>query len=142
MHTIATVLAVVFGLHILLKFAFFTQPYRQRRAQLDKAYGDRLSATHSSDLVLLTVTGGLAVVLFVAGVDPTSFLIGLWVGATLIQLYFHQFHEPLSADATPRAPAGPIKVMSYAIQASPWRPWPEIALLSILVVASLVALIT
>ncbi len=82
----------------------------------------------------------MVIVLFLAGVKPVSFLIGLWVGATLIQLYFHQFHQPLTREQEPPPPAGPIKVMSYAIEARPWRPWPEILMLVALVAAAFVAM--
>lgn len=141
METAAVVVAVVLGLHILVKFSFFVLPYQRRRADLDRAYGDRLSATRVSDLVSLMVVIVVAVVLFVAGVHVPSFIIGLWCGATLIQLYFHEFHDPLTRETAPPEPAGPIKTMSYAIQASPWRPWRELALIAGLVVASFVALI-
>ena len=141
MHTAVVVVAVVSGLHALIKFAFFLLPYPRRRADLDRAYGDRLSATRVSDPVSLLVVVAAAVTLFVAGVHVPSFLIGLWCGATLIQLYFHSFHAPLSGDTAPAGPTSPIKTMSYAIQASPWRPWPEIAVYSALVVAALVVLV-
>lgn len=142
MHTTATVLAVLLGLHILVKFAFFALPYPRRRAALDRSYGTKLSATATADVVSLVVVAGLAVVVFADGVAPVSFLIGLWIGATLIQLYFHRFHEPLAEDRAPSPPAGPIKVMSYAIQADPWRPRVEMAALALLVVASFVSLAT
>ena len=108
MQTAVVVVAVVFGLHALVKFAFFLLPYRRRRADLDRAYGDRLSATRVSDRVSLLVVVAAGVVLFVAGVHVPSFLIGLWCGATLIQLYFHEFHEPLPREVAPPGPAGPI----------------------------------
>ena len=38
----------------------------------------------------------LATLLLWRGVEAVSFLGGLWIGATLIQLYFHQFHRPVS----------------------------------------------
>jgi hypothetical protein len=140
MDTAATVLAIVVGLHILIKFTFFLMPYGRRREILDKSYGDKLSATATSDLVSLGFAALLVVVLFISGVHATSFLIGLWVGATLIQLYFHRYSEPMEAGKEPKAPAGPIKTMSYAIEERPWRPWPEILSLCVLVVAGLVAL--
>ena len=141
MGTAAVVVAVVLGAHALIKFAFFMLPYRRRRADLDRAYRGRLSATRVSDRVSLLVVVAVAVVVFVAGVQVPSFLIGLWCGATLIQLYFHEFHEPLTPDAAPPGPAGPIKTMSYAIQASPWRPWRELAVYTGLVVAAFIALL-
>lgn len=141
MHTAAQVLGAIVGAHILLKFAFFALPYRRRRADLDRAYGTALSATKRSDIALRIIVVALVVVLFVAGVHPPSFLIGLWCGATLIQLYFHEYHDPLPADMAPQTPAGPIKTMSYAIQAAPWKPWRELLLLTAVVVAGVVALI-
>ncbi|OBI11516.1 hypothetical protein [Mycobacterium sp. E2497] len=136
----ATVLAVLAGVHILAKFTFFMLPYRRRRAALDKAYGGKVRATAKSDAASLILAAAMVIVLFLAGVKPVSFLIGLWVGATLIQLYFHQFYEPLTREQEPPSPAGPIKVMSYAIEARPWRPWPEIVMLAALVVAAFVAM--
>ncbi|OBI45409.1 hypothetical protein A5706_31530 [Mycobacterium sp. E796] len=134
-------LAVLAGVHILGKLTFFMLPYRRRRAALDKAYdGGKLRATATSDVASLILATGLVVVLFIAGVKPVSFLIGLWVGATLIQLYFHQFYEPLTTEQQPPPPAGPIKIMSYAIEARPWRPWVEIVGLIVLVVAAFVAM--
>lgn len=142
MKTVATILAWSLGGHVLVKFAFFAMPYRRRRAALDRAYGNQLSATATSDWVLLVIVVALAVVLFLAGVNPVSFLTGIWIGATLIQTYFHRYHAPLAPETAPRPPVGPIKLMSYAIQASPWRPWPQIATLTVLVLASFVALAT
>lgn len=140
MTTAATVLAVLAGAHILGKLTFFMLPYQRRRAALDKAYAGEVRATAKSDAASLVLAAGLVLVLFIAGVKPVSFLIGLWVGATLIQLYFHQFYEPLTREQEPPPPAGPIKVMSYAIEARPWRPWVEIVMLIVLVVAAFVAM--
>src|SRR4029077_12326439 len=53
MNSIATVVVVVLGLHIITKFALFALPYRRRRALLDKQYGDKPSATTTSGLVLM-----------------------------------------------------------------------------------------
>ncbi|HEX8977843.1 MAG TPA: hypothetical protein VF781_15160 [Solirubrobacteraceae bacterium] len=142
MKTLATVLAWSVGVHILIKFAFFAMPYHRRRVALDRAYGNGLSATATSDRVLLLMVVVLAVILFLARVHAVSFLIGIWIGATLIQTYFHRYHEPLGPEHAPTPPAGPIKLMSYAIQANPWRPWPQITALAVLVLASFVALAT
>lgn len=65
---------------------------------------------------------------------------GLWIRATLIQLYFHRFHEPVAADRAAPPQTSPLKEMSYAIQASPWHPWPEMAVLAVLVVWNLILL--
>jgi hypothetical protein len=129
-----TMLLVLFSIHALLKFAvFFLLPYRMRRRALDRAYGDRASATKVSDNVLFCLCLALLGLLFAAGADHVSFLTGLLVGATLIQLYFHRFSEPLADEQSPAPPVSPIKIMSYAIQAQPARPWRELLLFGALV---------
>ncbi|HYB80188.1 MAG TPA: hypothetical protein VED43_00780 [Mycobacterium sp.] len=137
LNTIATAVIVILGLHIIVKFAFFALPYRRRRALLDKQYGDKPSATTKSDRVLMVFTMGIVVLVLCRGVDPVSFLGGLWIGATLIQLYFHRFHRPVSAERAAPPQTSPIKEMSYAIQDAPWRPWPQLLMLTVLVVISL-----
>src|ERR1700733_8390810 len=73
LNTITTVLVGLLGVHALAKFAFFALPYRTRRAALDKSYGDKPSATTTSDTVMVSPckagvppvhrrTGGAAVV--------------------------------------------------------------------------------
>ncbi len=143
LNTIAVVVVVVLGLHIITKFAFFALPYRPDtgRALLDKQYGDKPSATTTSDRVLMGVTMAVAVLMLWRGVDPVSFLGGLWVGATLIQLYFHQFHRPVSPERAAPPQSSPLKEMSYAIQDAPWRPWPQLLMLTVLVVFSLTLLL-
>jgi hypothetical protein len=141
LNTVTTVVIALLGVHIIAKFAFFALPYRKRRAALDKSYGDKPSATTTSDLIVLGFTVVLAALLLWRGVEAVSFLGGLWIGATLIQLYFHQFHLPVPADRGAPPETSPLKEMSYAIQASPWRPWPQIAVLAILVVWNLVLIV-
>ncbi len=137
LDTVATVIVAVLGVHVIVKFAFFALPYRRRRALLDRQYGDRASATAASDLVLMALTVAIAALLLWRGVEAVSFLGGLWIGATLIQLYFHQFHRPVPAQRAAPPPASPLKEMSYAIQDAPWRPWPQLLTLTVLVVISL-----
>lgn len=139
--SVATVIVAVLGVHILVKFAFFLLPYAKRRAALDKSYGDRPSATSTSDWVLLGITVVLAAVLIWRGVEAASFLGGLWIGSTLIQLYFHRFHTPVPAGQAAPPQTSPLKEMSYAIQATPWRPWPQLAVLTVLVVWCLVQIL-
>ncbi len=140
-NTIATVVVVALGLHIVVKFAFFALPYRRRRALLDKQYGGRASATTASDRVLLAFTVAIAALVFWRGADSVSFLGGLWIGATLIQLYFHQFHHPVPPERAAPPQTSPIKEMSYAIQDAPWRAWPQLLTLTALVGASLLGLL-
>ena len=137
LNTVATVVVVVLGLHVITKFAFFALPYRRRRALLDKQYGDKASATATSDLVLMVFTVAVAALLLWRGVEPVGFLGGLWIGATLIQLYFHRFHRPVPAQRAAPPPTSPLKEMSYAIQDAPWRPWPQLLVLTVLAVVSL-----
>ena len=61
-----------------------------------------------------------------------SFITGLYIGATLIQIYFHRFSEPLPEDKAPKPPISPIKMMSYGIQAFPKKPWKELLFLTII----------
>jgi len=139
-NTIATAVVVVLGLHIVTKFAFFALPYRRRRALLDKQYGGKASATTTSDVVLMAFTMAIAALLLWRGVDPVSFLGGLWVGATLIQLYIHLYHRPVAPERSAPPPTSPLKEVSYAIQDAPWRPWPQLLTLTALVLVSLAQL--
>ncbi|HEY0227067.1 MAG TPA: hypothetical protein VGC05_11895 [Mycobacterium sp.] len=138
LNTIASIVVAVLGVHILVKFAFFALPYRRRRAMLDKQYGDKPSATTVSDWVLMAFTVALAALLLWRGIEAASFLGGLWIGATLIQLYFHRFHRPVASERAAPPQTSPLKEMSYAIQDAPWRPWPQLLTLTVLVVFSLV----
>lgn len=138
LNTVTSIVVAVLGIHIVAKFAFFALPYRRRRAMLDKQYGDKPSATTVSDWVLMAFTVALAALLLWRGVQAASFLGGLWIGATLIQLYFHRFHRPVAPDRAAPPQTSPLKEMSYAIQDAPWRPWPQLLTLTVLVVFGLV----
>jgi hypothetical protein len=140
-NTVTTVVVLVLGLHVIVKFAFFALPYPRRRALLDKEYGDKPSATTTSDRLVMAVTVGVALLVLCHSVHSVSFLGGLWVGATLIQLYFHQFDRPVPLERAAPPPRSPLKEMSYAIQAAPWRPWPQLLTLTVLVVVSLSGLL-
>lgn len=142
LDTVTTVIVALLGVHVIVKFAFFALPYRTRRAALDKSYGAKPCATSTSDRVLLGVTAALAALLLWRSVEPVSFLGGLWIGGTLIQLYFHRFHTPVPADRSAPPQTSPLKEMSYAIQADPWRPWPQMLVFAVLVVWSLALIVT
>lgn len=142
LNTVTAVVVALLGVHIIVKFAFFALPYRKRRAALDKSYGSKPAATTTSDIVILGFTVALAALLLWRGVEAVSFLGGLWIGATLIQLYFHQFHTPVSPDRAAPPETSPLKEISYAIQDSPWRPWPQMVVLAVLVVWSLLLIIS
>ena len=141
LNTITTVLVGLLGVHALVKFVFFALPYRRRRAALDKSYGDKPSATTTSDTVMLLFTIALTGLLLWRGVEAVSFLGGVWIGATLIQLYFHEFHAPVAQDRAAPPVVSPIKSMSYAIQDSPWRPWRELLTLTVVICWSLALLV-
>jgi hypothetical protein len=141
LNTITTVLVGLLGVHALAKLVFFALPYRRRRAALDKSYGDKPSATTTSDTVMVLFTIALTGLLLWRGVEAVSFLGGVWIGATLIQLYFHEFHAPVAQDRAAPPVVSPIKSMSYAIQDSPWRPWRELLTLTVVICWSLALLV-
>jgi hypothetical protein len=58
-----------------------------------------------------------------------------------IQLYFHQFHVPVPADRAAPPEVSPLKQMSYAIQASPWRLWLRMLAMTVLVIGCLVVFV-
>jgi hypothetical protein len=55
-----------------------------------------------------------------------SFITGLVVGILTIQVFFHRFSKPLTADNMPESPTPPRKLMSYATQANPRLAWRKI----------------
>jgi len=128
----------------LIKFiVFFFVGYDVRRRRLDKSYGKKTSATKVFDTVILLVLAVFVVLLFVSGeMKSLSFTTGLYVGMTLIQVYFHRFSDPLPPEKSPEPPVSPIKMMSYGIQAFPKKPWREILFMAVLFVWGLYKLIT
>lgn len=133
--TVLNIFVVAFGAYALAKFAFFfVLNYATRRKMLEKAYNGRAYATGWSDIVLLAITVIMSAALLARGAEPIGFLGGLLAGATLIQLYFHAFHVPVSSELEAPQPRSPLKIMSYAIQAEPGRPWKELIVFATLVV--------
>jgi|GEM_PF-1069953 len=134
--TILKVLMTLFCIQVVIKFyVFFFVKYDARKKQLDESYGNKASATKTADLVLLAICALLVTLLFFSeSLEYLSFITGLYVGATLIQLYFHQYSNelPLPEDKAPKEPLSPIKLVSYSIQAFPKRPWKELVFLTIL----------
>lgn len=134
--TILKILMTLFCLQVVIKFyVFFFVKYDTRKKQLDKSYGNKLSATKKTDYVLLAICAILVTLLFLSeNLEYLSFITGLYVGATLIQIYFHQYSNklPLPDDKAPAEPLSPIKLISYSIQAFPKRPWKELLFLTIL----------
>ena len=142
--TILKVLMTLFLFQGLIKFyVFFFVKYDVRRKQLDKSYGNKTSATKYFDNIILVILGILVTLLFVSDImEYLSFITGLYIGATLIQVYFHRFSEPLSEDKAPTPPISPIKMMSYGIQASPKKPWRELLFLTLIFLWGLYMLLT
>ena len=140
-QTVAKVVVTILGVQTLLKLLFFfALPYAKRRAALDRAYGNKPSATSTSDPILLVMAIAIAALLFWRGIEPVSLLGGFWVGATLTQLFFHRFHEPVSGDRAAPPEVSPLKMMSYAIQARPTLAWREMFSVAVLIVATLFVL--
>ncbi len=142
--SILKVLLTLFAIQALVKFAFFfVLSYERRRKMLDASYGDKTSATSITDNIILVIVLVLIVLVFVSGsMEYISFTAGLYIGATLIQLYFHRFSKPLPPEEAPGVPVSPIKMMSYAIQANPEKPWKELVILGMLFLWALFMLIT
>lgn len=139
MSTIPTIIVIVLSAYSILKFAvFFVIPYARRRAALDKAYAGRAAATTTSDKVLLVVAAAIAAAVLFDHGEPISFLGGLFVGAILIQLFFHAFHVPVEADREAPEPRSPLKQMSYAIQDKPARAWKEMVAMTVIIGTALI----
>lgn len=122
----------LFVVQALIKFyVFFFVRYDTRRKQLDKSYGAKTTATKYFDNIILVVLASLITLLFIShNMEYLSFITGLYIGATLIQVYFHRFSDPVPDDKAPKPPISPIKLMSYGIQASPKKPWKELLFLT------------
>jgi hypothetical protein len=141
---ILKIILLVLSIHAVLKpLFFFILNYSVRRKQLDKSYGNKTSATTLFDNVILVIMIVIVILLFLThSMEYLSFLAGLYIGATLIQTYFHTFSSPLSEDKAPKPPVSPIKMMSYAIQATPEKPWKQLLFISILFLWGIYMIIT
>lgn len=131
---ILKILLLLLSIHAVLKPLFFyILPYNVRRKQLDKSYGNKTSATTLFDNVIFVIMIVIVVLLFLShSIEYLSFIAGLYIGATLIQTYFHTFSSQLPDDKAPKPPVSPIKMMSYAIQANPEKPWKQLLFISLL----------
>lgn len=141
----STILKILLALYIayaLLKFFdFFYQSYDRRMIGIRATYANDGRILKVFDNVVLGLMALFVVLLFMSGVEYLSFVTGLLVGSTIIQIYFHRFCEMVPADKAPEPPVSPIKLMSYAIQANPERPWKELAFLTVLFVWALYRLL-
>ncbi|WP_406855240.1 hypothetical protein ABEG18_22305 [Alsobacter sp. KACC 23698] len=142
MDTLLVWLLAIYSALALLKPVFFAVlPYGKRRSMLDRSYAGRTSATSRSDPILIVFCLVLVGLLARRGAEPASFLTGLLVGMTLIQVYFHRYSIPLNEAEAPPPPHSPIKTMSYAIQAAPGRAGIELAIIAVLLAWSLWSLL-
>jgi hypothetical protein len=141
---ILKILLIFFVVYSLIKFfVFFFVKYDTRRRMLDSSYKDKTSATKISDIFLLIMVLLLLGFLYLSGsTEYLSFTTGLLVGMVLIQLYFHSFSEPLSPEKSPESPASPIKIMSYAIEATPGKAWRELLIMTLIFIWALYMLLT
>lgn len=101
---------------------------------LDSQYGSNPSAAKRSDLLLLAVVVILLGLLLGSGqADDLSLGVGLCAGMTIIQTYFTSSRHPYpdTAERPGDVNVSPIKQMSYAIQASPGRPWQQLAIITV-----------
>lgn len=138
------IVLIFFVIYSLIKFfVFFFVKYEKRRDLLDKSYNGKASATKVQDIFLLVMVLIIIGLLFLSGqTEYISFISGLLAGMVLIQLYFHSFSVPLSVEESPEPPVSPIKMMSYAIEADPKRPWRELVIMTIIFIWALYMLLT
>lgn len=133
MSVALTVLLIAFCVQGLVKFAVgFAVSYRTRIARIGAYYRRDGRIISIYDSVTLVIIVALVVLLFLTDMQPLSFITGLIVGMLIIQIFFHRFSEPLTAERAPEPEAAPRKIMSYAIQARPALAWREIALMTAL----------
>lgn len=136
------ILLVLYCVQSLAKFAVhFLLPYDKRIRQMERNYAKDHKVIARYDDITLVVQIGMVVLLFLTGVEYLSFLTGLFVGMSLIQLYFHRFIRPLADDKTPASPYPPVKLMSFAIQAQPGLAWREYLLMAVAAVWGIYALV-
>jgi hypothetical protein len=137
------ILLTLYIVYALVKFFdFFYSSYDRRIAGLRSAYQEGGHAIKLFDNVILVVMALFVVLLFASGMEYLSFITGLLVGMTLIQVYFHRFIDPLPPDKAPKPPVSAIKLMSYAIQANPEKAWRELLFMTVLLLWGLYMLLT
>jgi energy-converting hydrogenase Eha subunit B len=133
MSVVLIVLLIAFCIQGLVKFAVgFAVPYRTRISRIGSYYCRDGRVIGIYDSVTLVIIVALIALLFLTEMQPVSFITGLVAGMLIIQVFFHRFSEPLTAEQAPETDAEPRKVMSYAIQARPGLAWREIALMTAL----------
>lgn len=137
------ILVILYCVQALARFAIhFLLPYDRRIRQMERNYAQDHKYIALFDNVTLLVQIVMVALLFATGMHDLSFLTGLFVGSSIIQVYFHRFIHPLPEDKLPESPYPPIKLVSWAIQAQPDLAWREYLLLTAAALWGLYAVIT
>lgn len=137
------ILLALYALYALVKFFdFFFTNYERRISGIKTAYENGGRTIMVFDAIMLLFMAVLLALLYLTGVEYLSFVTGLLVGMTLIQVYFHRFNRALPAEKAPDAPFSAIKLMSYAIQANPGLAWRELVIITVLLLWGLYMLAT
>lgn len=137
------VLLTLYALYALVKFFdFFYTSYDRRISGIKTAYESGGRTIKVFDAIMLLFMIVLLALLYFTGVEYLSFITGLLVGMTLIQVYFHRFNRVLPNEKMPETPVSAIKLMSYAIQANPGLAWRELIFITILLAWGLYLLAT
>jgi hypothetical protein len=135
-HTMIVLIA--FCLQGLVKFAvWFLVPYETRIRRIASYYDRDGRIISFYDSITLIIMAALVILLMLTEMQYLSFITGLVVGMLTIQVFFHRFSKPLTADKMPESPTPPRKLMSYAIQANPRLAWREIVSMTVLFVWAL-----
>ena len=137
-------LLTIYIVYALLKFIeFFFRSEEAKMKGLEAVYvrGDG-RVVKAFDRIILAFMPILLALLFTSGVEYLSFTTGLLVGMSIIQVYFHQFSDPLPPEKSPQPPITALKMLSYSIQANPGKAWKELAFMTVLFGWSLYMLAT
>ena len=143
--TLANILRVFLIVYMLYGYAKFVELFVRsddsKRRWLRRVYGNHARMVRVFDDVMLILMAVVVVLAISAKADALTFTAGLLVGMTLIQIYFHRFKDPLTREWTPGEPVTPLKMMAYAIQATPAKAWKELAFITVLFAGAMFALI-
>lgn len=100
------ILLIAFCLQALAKFLiWFVVPYRKRITRIAAYYRRDSRIISTYDTLTMLLGAALVVLLAFTGMQSLSFITGLVVGTVLIQIFFHRFNRPLTAEQTPQAPS-------------------------------------
>lgn len=129
----------IYIVYALVKFyEFFYREESTRKKGLEMVYvKGNGKVVRTFDIVMFVIITLLVIGIFAVGVEYLSFIVGLLVGMTIIQAYFHRFDKPLPKDKMPEPPITALKMESYSVQYMPWRAWRELLFMSLLFVWAL-----